>query len=182
MSLLGGGGTTIGTNPLGLLGNGGGLLVSLPNLGGLGLNGTPGRPGAPGHDGVGYNGSNGYNGYNGSGSANGSAGVNGLNGISSRLRAILQMLADRDWIQLENGRALCLTSFGATEISQILPSKDWPAFNRALPAYAQDIATLRQLLANCHSSTQRAALNVRNLNRVIGIDISRNGTPVLYML
>ena len=92
------------------------------------------------------------------------------------------MLADRDWISLENGRAVCLNNFGATEISQILPQKDWPAFNRALPAYAQDISTLRQLLANCRSMTQRQALNVRDLNRVIGIDIAGNGTPVLYFL
>ena len=109
-------------------------------------------------------------------------GINGLDGISSRLRKILQILADRDWISLENGRAVCLNNFGATEISQILPQKDWPAFNRALPSYAQDIATLRQLLANCRSTTQRQALNVRDLNRVIGIDIAQNGTPVLYFL
>jgi len=184
VNLLGGGGTNLGVNPLGLLGNGGGLNVSLPGLGGLGLNGqpgAPGTPGTPGSNGVGYNGSNGYNGYGYNGS-NGYNGINGLDGISSRLRKILQILADRDWISLENGRAVCLNNFGATEISQILPQKDWPAFNRALPSYAQDIATLRQLLANCRSTTQRQALNVRDLNRVIGIDIAQNGTPVLYFL
>ena len=92
------------------------------------------------------------------------------------------MLAARDWIRMVNGRAICLANFGVAEISTALPQKDWAGLNAALPQYAQDIATLRQLLANCRSSSQRQALNVRDLNRVIGIDIARNGMPVLYML
>lgn len=172
-SLLGGGGNTFG-----LLGSN----VTLPGFGGLGLGGDPGAPGgpgAPGSNGFGSNGGNGFNGYSGS---NGGAGVSIPGNISSRLRAILQMLAARDWIALANGRAICLNNFGTTEISNVLPQKDWSSLNRALPSYAQDIATLRQLLANCRSNSQRASLSIRDLNRVIGIDVNRNGTPVLYML
>ena len=188
-SLLGGGGTNLNV-PLGnLLGGGGnGLNVQLPNLGlngVLGGPGAPGAPGAPGTNGVGFNGlggSNGFNGFNGFNGSNGGAGVSLPANISSRLRSILAVLAARDWIRLANGQAICLSSFGTAEVSSILPQKDWSGLNQALPGYAQDIATLRQLLANCRSSSQRAALNVRDLNRVIGIDINRSGQPVLYML
>ena len=186
-SLLGGGGSNINV-PLGnLLGGGGnGLNVELPNLGlngllgGPGNNGNPGAPGGGGTNGLnGFGGSNGFNGFNG---GNGSAGVSLPSNISSRLRSILQVLAARDWIALANGRAICLSNFGKAEVSNILPQSDWSGLNQALPSYAQDISTLRQLLANCRSSSQRQALDVRDLNRVIGIDIKRNGQPVLYML
>jgi hypothetical protein len=197
VSLLGGGGGTLSTNPLGLLGNGGGLSVSLPGLGGLGgSSGTPGTPGAPGAPGTpglpggggapgftGFGGGNGFNGFNGTSGFGGSnGGVVIPSNASSRLRSILAVLAQRDWIRMVNGRAICLANFGTAEISSMLPRRDWAGLNAALPQYAQDIATLRQLLANCRASSQRQALNVRDLNRVIGIDIARNGTPVLYML
>ena len=171
-NLLGGGGQTFG-----LLGSN----VTLPGLNGLGgLGGQDGAPGAPGAPGVnGGFGSNGFNGFNGS---NGGAGISLPGNISSRLRSILQVLAARDWIKLANGRAICLNSFGTAEVSSMLPQKDWSGLNQALPSYAQDISTLRQLLANCRSSSQRAALDVRDLNRVIGLDINRNGEPILYML
>jgi hypothetical protein len=172
-SLLGGGGTS-----LSLLGSN----VTLPGLGGLGLGGgpgAPGAPGAPGSNGFGSNGSNGYNGFSG---GNGSNGITLPGNISSRLRSILAMLAARDWISLANGRAICLSNFGTAEVTSMLPQKDWSDLNRALPSYAQDIATLRQLLANCRSSSQRQALNVRDLNRVIGIDVNSRGEPILYML
>ncbi len=181
-----GGGNDLSVNPLGLLGNGGAITVSLPGLGGLGGSpGAPGEPGSPGSPGTpGSNGSNGfggYNGYNGYNGANG-AGFYIPDNISSRLRAILAMLAERDWIRMVNGRAICLGRFGTAEISSLLPRKDWARLNAALPQYAQDIATLRQLLANCMSPMQRQALNVRDLNRVVGIDLDRNGTPVVYFL
>jgi len=197
VSLLGGGGASLSTNPLGLLGNGSGLSVSLPGLGGSGgtpgTPGTPGAPGAPGTPGLaglpGGGGSNGFNGFGGSNGFNGFNGLGGSNGgvvipgnASSRLRSILAVLAQRDWIRMVNGRAICLANFGTAEVSSMLPRRDWAGLNAALPQYAQDIATLRQLLANCRASSQRQALDVRDLNRVIGIDIARNGTPVLYML
>lgn len=172
-SLLGGGGTTLGLNPLGLFGNSGGLNVSLPGFGGG--NGGPGTPGAPGAPGAnGYGGYNGYNGQNG--------GVYIGTNVSSRLRSILAMLAQRNWIRMVNGRAICLGYFGTAEISSVLPAKDWANLNAALPQYAQDIATLRQLLANCRTPQQRQALNVRDLNRVIGIGVGQGGVPVVYML
>jgi hypothetical protein len=194
VSLLGGGGTSLTTNPLGLLGNGGGLSVSLPGLGASGgspgMPGTPGAPGAPGIAGLpGGGGSNGFNGFGGNNGFNGFNGFGGSNGgvvipgnASSRLRSILTMLAQRDWIRMVNGRAICLAYFGTAEISSSLPRRDWAGLNAALPQYAQDIATLRQLLANCRVSSQRQALDVRDLLRVIGIVSARNGTPGLYML
>jgi hypothetical protein len=189
VSLLGGG-SDLSLNPLGLLGDGGSLTASLPGLGGLGgLGGTPGAPGQPGAPGApggngsnGFNGFGGYNGYNGYNGAPGSAGVTIPGNVSSRLRSVLAVLAARDWIRMVNGRAICLGRFGSAEISSLLPRKDWAGLNAALPQYAEDIATLRQLLANCLSPQQRQALNVRDLNRVVGIDVGRNGTPVVYFL
>jgi len=186
VSLLGGGGTSISTNPFGLLGNGGSGSLTLPGLGGTGgTPGTPGRPGTPGTPGT-----PGFAGLPGGGGSNGLTGINGRNGggfvipgnASNRLRSILAMLAQRDWIRMVNGRAICLANFGTAEVSSWLPQRDWAGLNAALPQYAQDIATLRQLLANCRSGAQRQALDVRDLNRVIGIDVAGNGTPVLYML
>jgi len=180
VSLLGGGGSSISTNPFGLLGSGGSGSLTLPGLGGT--NGAPGTPGSTG--------TTGFGGLPGSGGSNGLTGITGRSGggvvipgnASSRLRSILAMLAQRDWIRMVNGRAICLANFGTAEVSSWLPQRDWAGLNAALPQYAQDIATLRQLLANCRSGAQRQALNVRDLNRVIGIDIASNGTPVLYML
>ena len=179
VTLLGGGGNTLSVNPLGLFGDNGGANVTLPGLGGLpGGPGTPGTPGAPGlNGGSGFNGANGYPGV-GSGSGSFYIGPN----VSSRLRAILAMLAERNWIRLVDGRAICLGNFGTAEVSSLLPRKDWAGLNAALPHYAQDIATLRQMLANCRSPQQQQALDVRDLNRVIGIDIGRGGRPVVYLL
>ncbi|HEX4297129.1 MAG TPA: hypothetical protein VHZ56_03835, partial [Devosia sp.] len=78
-------------------------------------------------------------------------------------------------------RAICLPAFGRSEVSSWLPRKDWAGLQRVLPTYMNDILTLRQLLANCASPTQRQALNVGDLNRVIGVDIQA-GKPILYML
>lgn len=169
-SLLGGGGSSFSFNPFGVLGGDGRIGVSLPGFGGG--NGGPGTPGANGSNG--YGGVNGYNGQNG--------GVYIGNNISSRLRSILAMLAQRNWIRMVNGRAICLGNFGTAEVSSVLPAKDWADLNAVLPQYAQDIATLRQLLANCRTPQQRQALNVRDLNRVIGIGIGQGGMPVVYML
>lgn len=172
VNLLGGGGTNFGVP----LGSDGGLNFSLPGFGGT--NGGPGGPGAPGTNGgngYGYNGYNGYNGASGGGFYVG-------NNVSGRLRGILAMLAQRNWIRMVNGRAICLGNFGTAEISSVLPSRDWAGLNAALPQYAQDIATLRQLLANCRSSQQRQALNARDLNRVIGIGVGQGGQPIVYML
>lgn len=174
VSLLGGG-NDLTVNPLGLFGTGGGLTASLPGLGGLG--GAPGGPGAPGS-----NGNNGFGGANGYNGVSGSNGVYIPTDVSSRLRFILAMLAERDWIRMVNGRAICLGRFGSAEVSSMLPRRDWAKLNAALPQYAQDIATLRQLLANCMSAQQRQALGARDLNRVIGIDVGRTGTPVVYLL
>ena len=183
LSLLGGGNSST-SNPLGLLGNGGGLTISLPGLGGSkGTPGTPGAPGAPGAPGYGYNGANGFNGYNGYGGYNGANGRDGLPGsVSSRLRTILAMLAQRDWLRLVSGQAICLNGFGKAEVTSWVPQRELRTLYGAMAPYTGDIATLRQLLANCRSGTQRQALNVRDLNRVIGIDVGNNGMPVLYML
>jgi len=181
-TLLGGGGNTLGLNPLGLLGDSGGLNVTLPGLGGIsggpGTPGTPGEPGTPGlNGGAGFNGPSGYPGINGN---NGSFYIGP--DVSSRLRSILAMLAARNWIRLVDGRAICLGRFGTAEVSSLLPGKDWAGLNAALPHYAQDISTLRQMLANCRSPQQRQALDVRDLNRVIGIDVGQDGRPVVYLL
>lgn len=224
IELLGGGGGSLDSNPLGLLGNGG-INVSLPGLGsilpgddggngGNGGNGGGGNGGGGNGGGSGGNGGNGGNGGGGSGGGNGGGsghGGGGGNGggsgsggeviikylgsnnggsgsfaiptnISSRLKALLRILAERDYLRVSNGRAVCLNSFGVAEVAGWVPQKDWGALQKALASYSQDIYTLRQLLANCRNSGQRQALNLTELNRVIAIDIGRDGRPVLFML
>ena len=192
IELLGGGGDSISTNPLGLLGNGG-ISISLPGLGGILPGGDDGLDGDNGNNGS--NGSNGANGGNGNGEGGGGVIVKYLTnngggdggfmipeGISSRLRALLRVLAERDYLRISNGRAVCLNSFGVAEVAGWVPQKDWGALQKALATYSQDIYTLRQLLANCRSNAQRQALNITQLNRVIAIDIGNDGPPVLFML
>ncbi len=203
-----GGGNDVSINPLGLLGDSGGVTVGLPALGGAG--GSNGSNGNDGNDG--NNGSNGSNGGNGSGTnglvinyfananGGGSGGLGGTTGgsragnggsggsfvippgISSRLQGLLRILAERDYLRISNGRAVCLNSFGVAEIASSIPRRDWAKLQQALSAYSDDIFTLRQLLANCRSRAQRQALNLTDLNRVIALDVGADGRPVLYML
>ncbi|MEO6015542.1 MAG: hypothetical protein ABIQ30_18390 [Devosia sp.] len=206
ITVLDGGGGTLSTNPLGLLGNGGGADVNLPDLGSL--TGGGGRNGGNGgNGGTGGSGGNGNNGSNGNGGNGGNGGgINGTGGpnivyyastnsstrngsstvlpgsASSRLQALLRILQQRDYLRLSNGRAVCLNGFGTAEVSSWIPQKEWGALQGALANYSQDIYALRQLLSNCRSGGQRQALNISNLNRVIGLDIGKDGVPVLYML
>ncbi|MEP7241094.1 MAG: hypothetical protein ABI697_09445 [Devosia sp.] len=172
-SLLGGGGSSISTNLAGLLGDQGGVSVTLPNLGGL--NGIitindPNDPNPPNPP-VGPNGR--YYGSSGGGFLIPA-------GISSRLRMLLQILQDRDWLQLSDGRAVCLRSFGTASVGGWLPQRDWMLFQKVLPNYAPDIALFRQLLANCHSGGRN--FDSAALTRVIGLDLRADGTPVVFML
>ncbi len=95
---------------------------------------------------------------------------------------LLQILAERDYLQLSNGRAVCLKAFGVAEVAGWIKKSEWDELQSALSGYSQDIFALRQLLANCRSGGQREALNLSNLNRVIAIDIGADGRPVLFML
>jgi hypothetical protein len=193
IELLGGGGGSVSSNPLGLLGNGG-INVSLPGLGGISGDNDNGGGGSGGGGNGGSGGGSGGSGGNGGG---GSGGVGTIvkyfsndsgsgfvipQGISSRLKALLRILAERDYLRISNGRAVCLNSFGVAEVGGWVPQKDWGALQKALATYSQDIYTLRQLLANCRSNAQRQALNLTQLNRVIAIDIGNDGRPVLFML
>lgn len=201
-TLLGGGGGTIQTNLGGLLGDSSGVSVNLPNLNGLLGGGGNGGNGDGGNGNTGGGGitinlppSNGLPGTGGGGgigggnngsypsvyyaSVGGAAGSFAIpDGVSPRLRLLLKILADRDWLQLSNGQALCLSGYGTAHVNGWLPNKDWPAFQRVLANYSQDIGTLRQLLANCHNP----GLTQASLNSVIGLDIRKDGSPVLFML
>ena len=192
LTLLGGG-SEFSTNPGGLLGSNGGLTLGLPNTGiNSGTNGTNGTNGAAGTNGtiggspvinlfgaVGANGGAGGNGLAGRGGDAGSFAI--PSGISSRLQGLLRVLAQRNFLRLANGRAVCLTSFGVAEVASMVPQKDWRSLQQALTTYSEDIYTLRQMLANCRSPAQRQALGISDLNRVIAIDI-QGGQPVLLML
>ena len=162
ISVLGGTPQSNSLNPLGLLGSGGG------NAGNTTVN-LYANLGGGGNGGAGANGGNG-----------GNSGIN-ITGVSSRMQALLRILAARNYLSLANGKAVCLTSFNIAEVGSWIPQKDWAAMQNALGAYSQDIYTLRQLLANCRNKNQRQALNLTDLNRVIAIDI-KGGQPVLYML
>lgn len=184
VKLLGGSGGSLSTNPLGLLGSDGGVTVGLPNLGGI--------TGGGGNDGGGGNGGNGGNGSvnvyiqgaNGGGRTISRTTNNSFeipSGISDRLRLLLRILAERDYLRVSDGRAVCLNAFGIAEVANWVPRGEWGALQKALGKYSDDIYLLRQLLANCRSAAQRQALNLTDLNRVIAIDI-QGGRPVLYML
>ena len=188
VSLLGG--TPQGNvNPLNLLGSGGGLGIGLPGLGGrTGDHGGNGGNGGNGGGGTGgppiinvYASTGGSTLSGGNGGAGGNGGFTVPANASSRMQMLLKVLAARNYLRLANGKAVCLAAFDVAEVGNWIPQKDWPALQRSLGTYSQDIYTLRQLLANCRSATQRQALNLTSLNRVIAIDI-RNGQPVLYML
>jgi hypothetical protein len=184
ISVLGGTSQSNSLNPLGLLGSGGGIGLGLPNLGGLtGGGGNGGDGGNTGNTTVNLYanlGGGGNGGSGGAGANGGNAGIN-ITGVSSRMQALLRILAARNYLRLANGRAVCLTSFNIAEVGSWIPQKDWAAMQNALGAYSQDIYTLRQLLANCRNKNQRQALNLTDLNRVIAIDI-KDGQPILYML
>ena len=184
ISILGGTPQSNSLNPLGLLGNGGGIGLGLPNLGGLtGGGGNGGNGGNAGNTIVNLYANLGGGGNGGAGANGGNGGNSGINitGVSSRMQALLRILAARNYLRLANGKAVCLTSFNIAEVGSWIPQKDWAAMQNALGAYSQDIYTLRQLLANCRNKNQRQALNLTDLNRVIAIDI-KGGQPILYML
>ena len=196
VELLGGGGGSVSTNPAGVLGNGG-VSVKLPDLGnvangngnggGNGGNGGNGGSGGKGGNGGGAGGNGGNGGSGGIvvkylGNGGGGDGFVVPEGISSRLQALLRILAERDYLRISDGRAVCLDSFGVAEVAGWVPQKEWGKLQRALTGYSQDIYVLRQLLANCRSAAQRQALNLTQLNRVIAIDIGKDGQPILFLL
>lgn len=102
--------------------------------------------------------------------------------LSSKLQWLLQMLGERNHLALSNGRAVCLNSFGVGELSGIIKRSEWDEMQQVIANYAQDIYMARKLLAACTNAQQRAQLSIGDVNRVIGIDFSADGRPVLYML
>jgi hypothetical protein len=187
----GGGGTDVGLNLFG----GGNNALNVP-LGGsnLGL-GLPG--GGAGGLLNGINGNNGTNGAPGTGGPNvvrlssanapgggiggaGGAGGGSLDGGSSKLRTLLNILQSRGWMRFVQGNAVCLPRHSVANIQNWLPKKDWGQLQQVVATYAQDIYTLRTMLANCRSTDSR--LSETDLNRVLGVGAGRDGTPVLFML
>lgn len=148
-------------------GSGGGVTVIV----------DPGNGGGGGGGGGGGIDNDLFNTLNGLGGGSG-----GLDGISDRLRMLLQMLAERNHIAMANGNAVCLKSFGVTEVSSWIKRSEWGVLQQALNGYSQDIYMLRQLLANCPDPAHRRALKLSSLNRTIGIDIDASGRPVLFLM
>lgn len=98
---------------------------------------------------------------------------------SSRMRTLLGVLNDRDWLDLAEGNALCLSGFGAASISSWLKPADLQLLDDVVDHYSGDIATLQKMIANCRAN--RSVISRNDIKRVIGLDV-RNGQPVLFML
>jgi hypothetical protein len=199
-SILGGGGDAISVNTGSLLGgSGSSLTVELPSTGtitgGLPLP-THNQPGAPGPSGSnGVNGNNGVNGVNGTGgglfasignsrtifssgsTSPGSAASTGVTN-SSRLKMLIRIMDDRDWLKLVGNNQICLGRVQAADVGQWLPKTDWAGFRRVIGFYDHDIKMLQKLLASCKSN--RAIIGSATIRRVIGLDL-HNGKPVLFL-
>jgi hypothetical protein len=203
VNVLGGGGESIGTGVPSILGQSpvnlalnlpdtGSLPVEIPLLpsGGNGANGSNGTNGANGTGGsntfnifLGSNGTNGVNGGNGGAGGNSfvsnGGGSTGLIASSSRLRMLLKILEDRDWLRLAAGNAVCLPGFGTTSINGWLNRNEMAQMQAVVQAYKRDIVTLQKMLANCRGN--RSLISRNDMKRVIGVDI-KDGRPVLFML
>lgn len=113
--------------------------------------------------------------------ANGRSGSNGVvTTTSSRLKMLLAVLQNRAWLRYAAGNAICLPGYGVANVEGWLPQKDWGQLQQLVASYAQDIYTLRTMLAKCRSNGGR--IGQADLNRVIGVDVRADGTPVLFML
>ena len=184
VEVLGGGGGSLGLPLDSLLGGNSGIGISLPGGGGGG--GTPGTPGAPGAPGLpGLPGVNGTPGATGVATINRTFGGGGGGGISittnsSRLRTLLGILEARHYLRFAAGRGVCLPAFGVANVGAWIPQRDHGQLQRVLQAYSGDIQQLRRLLANC--SANRGLISRADMDRVIGVDIRRDGTTVLFLL
>jgi hypothetical protein len=97
---------------------------------------------------------------------------------SSRLRMLLKILEDRDWLRLVAGNAVCLPAFGTASVNGWLKPQEMAQLKQVVSYYKRDIVTLQKMLTNCRSG---AHISRNDAKRVIGIDI-KNGKPVLFML
>ena len=111
---------------------------------------------------------------NNRGSAN--QGITGRNGKLAFLLAILQ---NRGWMNFVAGRGICLPPFAVTQVRDMLSRREERQLDGVLASFANDIATMRSLMANCRNGTR---LTAGDINRIVGVGISRNGTPMLYLL
>ena len=120
--------------------------------------------------------SNSIFGNNNNRSPNANQGIVGRNGKLSFLLAILQ---NRGWMNFVAVRGLCLPPFAVTQVRDMLNRREERQLDGVLAAFANDIATMRSLMANCRNGTR---LTAADINRIVGVGISRNGTPMLYLL
>jgi hypothetical protein len=103
----------------------------------------------------------------------------GLNIRSSKLRMLLAMLQNRGWLHFAAGNGICLPPFAVTQVREILNRREENQLNDLLASFSNDILTMRTMMANCRSG---ARLQAGDINRVIGVGITSNGVPMLYVL
>ncbi len=92
----------------------------------------------------------------------------------------MAILQDRAWARFMVGNAVCLPGFNVAPVDGWVPHSEFGNLQQLIAAYAEDIATLRTMLNNCRSGGQR--LGFADINRVIGVGLNPDGSPVLYML
>lgn len=98
---------------------------------------------------------------------------------SSRLQMLMAILQNRGWLRFVAGNGICLPPFAVTQVREMLNRRETRQLDQVLAAYANDIMTMRTMLANCRKGPR---LQANDINRVIGVGLSQSGTPVLYVL
>lgn len=97
---------------------------------------------------------------------------------SNKLRMLLGILQNCEWLRFAAGNGVCLPPFAVTQVREMLNSREERQLNDLIAGFAEDIATMRSMMANCDGTR----LNPGDINRVIGVGVTSNGAPVLYVL
>jgi hypothetical protein len=113
-------------------------------------------------------------GSNGRGSS-----ITSLTGRSNKLQMLLAMLQNRGWMRFVAGNGVCLPPYAVASVRDMLNRREERRFEEIVATFANDISTMRQMMANCRKGPR---LQAQDINRVIGVGIGQNGTPVLYVL
>jgi hypothetical protein len=99
--------------------------------------------------------------------------------VRNRLQMLIAMLQNRAWMRFVAGNGVCLPPYAVASVPDMLNRREERQFNSVVATFANEIAQMRQMMANCRKGPR---LQAQDINRVIGVGIGQNGTPVLYVL
>ena len=97
----------------------------------------------------------------------------------SKLQMLIAMMQNRGWMRFVAGNGVCLPPYAVASVTDMLNRREERQFNGVVATFANDIATMRQMMANCRKGPR---LQAQDINRVIGVGIGQNGAPILYVL